>query len=97
MNSSQLPKGMILKAQQQTVPVQGRAQKRGKRALRLHEELFEDPKSEAENTKRQREEPATNGKSLGITQPWGAVRPEPQDDRSEREKRAARNESVSLC
>lgn len=37
----------ILKAQQQTVSVQGKAQKRGKRALRLHQELFEDPKSEA--------------------------------------------------
>lgn len=37
----------ILKAQQQTVSVQGKAQKRRKRALRLHQELFEDPKSEA--------------------------------------------------
>lgn len=47
VNSSRLPKGMILKAQQQTVPVQGKTQKRGKRTLSLHWELFEDPKSEA--------------------------------------------------
>lgn len=52
VNSSQLPKGMILKAQQQTVLVQGKAQKRGKRALRLHQELFEDPKSEAAITQK---------------------------------------------
>ena len=87
---------MILKAQQQTVPVQGKAQKRGKRALRLHQELFGDPKSEAAITKRQKEEPAINDRSPGITQPWGAVRPEPQDDHAGREK-ATRNGSVRLC
>ena len=51
-NSSRLPEGVILKAQQQTVPVQVEARKRGKRALRLHQELFEDPKSETAITQK---------------------------------------------
>lgn len=44
--------------------------------------------------KRQKEKSATNDKSLGITQAWGAVRAEPQDDHPEIQK-AIRNRSIS--